>query len=196
MGLHMFMRIEQNSTWIDQGPRAYDNGIMLQMGSLGANAQRSSSLQVKKMKSFGCGRIVHTSLMLEQGLVGGPCAYYCAHGSIVWFVCLDWEYQLPSEGTSIATRTFTVKCGVRGDTGPACNAVGMIDSTLLGVQHLYKKAIYSRTKVTIAVMKEFDYSVLFFLGHMLYLHFFVLFQQCSIKSPDYGPLPQGAPSWC
>ncbi|KAF9619569.1 hypothetical protein IFM89_007396 [Coptis chinensis] len=78
----------------------------------------------------------------------------------------DWEYQLPSEGTSVATRTFTVKCGVRGDTGPACNAVGMIDRTLLGVQHLYKKAIYSRTK------------------------------QCSIKSPDYGPLPQGAPSWC
>ncbi|KAF9626372.1 hypothetical protein IFM89_032788 [Coptis chinensis] len=42
----------------------------------------------------------------------------------------------------------------------------MIDRTLLGVQHLYKKAIYSRTK------------------------------QCSIKSPDYGPLPQGAPSCC
>ncbi|KAF9600556.1 hypothetical protein IFM89_010042 [Coptis chinensis] len=59
---------------------------------------------------------------------------------------LDWEYQLPSEGTFVAIRTFTVKCGVRGDTGPACNAVGMIDHTLLGVQHLYKKAIYSRTK--------------------------------------------------
>ncbi|KAF9621251.1 hypothetical protein IFM89_018336 [Coptis chinensis] len=26
--------------------------------------------------------------------------------------------------------------------------------------------------------------------------FFVLFQQCSIKPPDYGPLPQGAPSCC
>ncbi|KAF9597482.1 hypothetical protein IFM89_018928 [Coptis chinensis] len=66
------------------------------------------------------------------------------HGLFV----LDWEYQLPSESTSIATRTFTVKCGVRGDTGPACNAIGMIDHTLLGVQHLYKKAIYSRTKST------------------------------------------------
>ncbi|KAF9590748.1 hypothetical protein IFM89_038061 [Coptis chinensis] len=37
-------------------------------GSLGANAQQGSSLQVKKMKSFGFCSIVHTSLMLEQGL--------------------------------------------------------------------------------------------------------------------------------
>jgi hypothetical protein len=40
-----------------------------------------------------------------------------------------------------------VKCGVRGDTGPACNAGGMIDRTILGIQHLYRKPIYARTKV-------------------------------------------------
>ncbi|KAL5700970.1 heparan-alpha-glucosaminide N-acetyltransferase [Ranunculus cassubicifolius] len=62
--------------------------------------------------------------------------------------------------------TFTVKCGVRGDTGPACNAVGLIDRALLGIRHLYQKPIYSRT------------------------------MQCSIKSPDYGSLPNNAPSWC
>lgn len=77
----------------------------------------------------------------------------------------DWEYQVPSGSTSAMT-TFTVKCGVRGDTGPACNAVGMIDRTILGIQHLYKRPIYSRTKL------------------------------CSINSPDYGPLPRDAPSWC
>ncbi|KAK2980052.1 hypothetical protein RJ640_000118 [Escallonia rubra] len=64
----------------------------------------------------------------------------------------DWNYQ--------------VKCGLRGDTGPSCNAVGMIDRKILGIQHLYKRPIYSRTK------------------------------QCSINSPDYGPLPPDAPSWC
>jgi len=40
-----------------------------------------------------------------------------------------------------------VKCGVRGDSGPACNAVGMIDRKILGIQHLYERAIYGRSKV-------------------------------------------------
>ncbi|KAF9621975.1 hypothetical protein IFM89_029195, partial [Coptis chinensis] len=44
-------------------------GPYRRQGSLGANAQQGSSLQVKKMKSFGFCRIVHTSLMLEQGLM-------------------------------------------------------------------------------------------------------------------------------
>ncbi|KAI3916904.1 hypothetical protein MKW98_014365 [Papaver atlanticum] len=73
----------------------------------------------------------------------------------------DWEYQSPSENSS-----FSVKCGVRGDTGPACNVVGMIDRKLLGIQHLYKRPTYARTT------------------------------ECSINSPDYGPLPPNAPSWC
>ncbi|KAL5700478.1 heparan-alpha-glucosaminide N-acetyltransferase [Ranunculus cassubicifolius] len=72
----------------------------------------------------------------------------------------DWQFQ------NVSGETFTVKCGVRGDTGPACNAVGMIDRALLGIRHLYKRPIYSRTV------------------------------QCSIKSPDYGSLPNNAPSWC
>ncbi|KAI4340606.1 hypothetical protein MLD38_025425 [Melastoma candidum] len=73
----------------------------------------------------------------------------------------DWHYQLPSQSEKIL-----VKCGVRGDTGPACNAAGLIDRTILGIQHLYKKPVYRRT------------------------------MQCSINSPDYGPLPPYAPSWC
>ncbi|KAL6551261.1 hypothetical protein OROMI_021749 [Orobanche minor] len=53
-----------------------------------------------------------------------------------------------------------VKCGVRGDTGPACNAAGMIDRMILGVNLLYRRPIYARTL------------------------------QCSINSQDYGPFPQ------
>ncbi|KAL6507032.1 hypothetical protein OROHE_022167 [Orobanche hederae] len=41
---------------------------------------------------------------------------------------------------------YMVKCGVRGDTGPACNAAGMIDCMILGVNHLYRKPIYARTQ--------------------------------------------------
>ncbi|KAL0420486.1 UNVERIFIED_CONTAM: Heparan-alpha-glucosaminide N-acetyltransferase, partial [Sesamum latifolium] len=77
----------------------------------------------------------------------------------------DWEYQIPF-GAPPEAKTFMVKCGVHGDTGPACNAAGMIDRMILGVQHLYRRPIYARTK------------------------------QCSINSPDYGPLPPNAPSWC
>lgn len=59
-----------------------------------------------------------------------------------------------------------VKCGVRGDTGPGCNAVGMIDRKIMGIQHLYRRPVYERT------------------------------QECSINSPENGPLPPDAPSWC
>ncbi|RZC75551.1 hypothetical protein C5167_051031 [Papaver somniferum] len=78
----------------------------------------------------------------------------------------DWEYQIPSENSAFSSNTTLVNCGVRGDTGPACNAVGMIDRKLFGIQHLYKKPAYTRTK------------------------------ECSINSPDKGPLPPNAPSWC
>ncbi|KDO44324.1 hypothetical protein CISIN_1g013227mg [Citrus sinensis] len=78
----------------------------------------------------------------------------------------DWQYEFPVETSSSSPWIFNVTCGVRGSTGPACNAVGMIDRKILGIQHLYRKPIYSRTK------------------------------QCSINSPDYGPMPLDAPSWC
>ncbi|KAL6558018.1 hypothetical protein OROMI_018368 [Orobanche minor] len=77
----------------------------------------------------------------------------------------DWAYWIPY-GASSEAKIYMVKCGVRGDTGPACNAAGMIDCMILGVNHLYRKPIYVRTK------------------------------QCSINSPDYGQLPPDAPSWC
>ncbi|XP_008811061.2 heparan-alpha-glucosaminide N-acetyltransferase-like [Phoenix dactylifera] len=76
----------------------------------------------------------------------------------------DWEYEI--SGARSSGKTFSVRCGVKGDTGPACNAVGMIDRKILGIQHLYKRPVYERTK------------------------------QCSINSPDNGPLPPDAPSWC
>ncbi|KAG7533236.1 hypothetical protein ISN45_Aa08g008760 [Arabidopsis thaliana x Arabidopsis arenosa] len=81
----------------------------------------------------------------------------------------DWEYQISTEDQGSTLTTFLnlkVKCGVRGHTGPGCNAVGMLDRMFLGIQHLYRKPVYARTK------------------------------QCSINSPNYGPLPPDAPSWC
>ncbi|KAF0897017.1 hypothetical protein E2562_031317 [Oryza meyeriana var. granulata] len=76
----------------------------------------------------------------------------------------DWEYEITSPDSTV--KHFLVKCGVKGDTGPGCNAVGMIDRSVLGIQHLYTRPVYLKTK------------------------------QCSIDSPRNGPLPIDAPSWC
>ncbi|KAG8064419.1 hypothetical protein GUJ93_ZPchr0004g38661 [Zizania palustris] len=76
----------------------------------------------------------------------------------------DWEYQISVPGSM--EKSFFVKCGVRGDTGPGCNAVGMIDRKILGIQHLYGRPVYARSK------------------------------RCSINSPQNGPLHPDAPSWC
>ncbi|XP_074591348.1 uncharacterized protein LOC141847255 isoform X2 [Curcuma longa] len=61
---------------------------------------------------------------------------------------------------------FYVQCGVRGSFDPPCNAVGLIDRQFLGQSHLYHNPVYKRTK------------------------------ECSVNSPDYGPLPENSPNWC
>ncbi|XP_042398125.1 heparan-alpha-glucosaminide N-acetyltransferase-like [Zingiber officinale] len=61
---------------------------------------------------------------------------------------------------------FYVQCGVRGSFDPPCNVVGLIDRQFLGQSHLYHNPVYKRTK------------------------------ECSVNSPDYGPLPENSPNWC
>ncbi|ONM54307.1 hypothetical protein ZEAMMB73_Zm00001d020125 [Zea mays] len=73
---------------------------------------------------------------------------------------------VPDSAPGSTEKHLFVKCGVRGDTSPGCNAVGMIDRKILGIQHLYGRPVYARSK------------------------------QCSIDSPQNGPLPSDAPSWC
>ncbi|KAL4572162.1 hypothetical protein LXL04_018931 [Taraxacum kok-saghyz] len=79
----------------------------------------------------------------------------------------DWSFQVINQNfSSSVPQTQTVNCGVKGSLEPPCNAVGLIDRLLLGESHLYKRPVYKRT------------------------------QECSINSPDYGPLPPNAPAWC
>ncbi|KAK9164559.1 hypothetical protein Syun_005461 [Stephania yunnanensis] len=40
-----------------------------------------------------------------------------------------------------------VKCGVRGDLGPACNSARMIDRRILGLNHLYRMPAYKNLEV-------------------------------------------------
>nr|GMD68891.1 heparan-alpha-glucosaminide N-acetyltransferase-like [Ipomoea batatas] len=83
----------------------------------------------------------------------------------------DWEFKVDTASNSSAVpqygyTTQTVHCNVRGSLDPPCNAVGFIDRLILGESHLYQRPVYKRTK------------------------------ECSINSPDYGPLPENAPGWC
>lgn len=87
------------------------------------------------------------------------------------------------------------------DTGPACNAVGMIDRKVLGIHHLYARPIYARTKVSLfleLVYVAYLYSLASFLTNswVFSINFPSCLQECSINSPDSGPLPPDAPSWC
>ncbi|AQK92829.1 Heparan-alpha-glucosaminide N-acetyltransferase [Zea mays] len=83
----------------------------------------------------------------------------------------NWEFEIQTSNSTLSIpsnsiETKMIQCGVRGSLGPPCNAVGLVDRVLLGENHLYKNPVYKRTK------------------------------ECSINSPDYGPLPPNAPDWC
>ncbi|KAL7112564.1 hypothetical protein ACP275_04G010000 [Erythranthe tilingii] len=82
----------------------------------------------------------------------------------------NWAFEISSLSTilptSLGANSQTVHCGLRGSLEPPCNAVGLIDRILLGEKHLYKRPVYRRTK------------------------------ECSVNSPDYGPLPPNSPAWC
>ncbi|KAL3717660.1 hypothetical protein ACJRO7_009147 [Eucalyptus globulus] len=79
----------------------------------------------------------------------------------------DWEYQ--AVGMSFSSNQSSLQnvyCKTRGSLEPPCNAVGFVDRYLLGENHLYQCPVYRRSK------------------------------ECSVNSPDYGPLPPNSPGWC
>ncbi|KAL3531985.1 hypothetical protein ACH5RR_005506 [Cinchona calisaya] len=75
----------------------------------------------------------------------------------------DWSFV---EHHSDGSKRYTVKCGMRGHFGPACNAVGYVDRQVWGVNHLYSQPVWSRLKA------------------------------CTYSSPATGPLREDAPTWC
>ncbi|CAI9760662.1 unnamed protein product [Fraxinus pennsylvanica] len=75
----------------------------------------------------------------------------------------DWSFVVHHEHGS---EKYTVKCGMRGHFGPACNAVGYVDRQVWGINHLYSQPVWSRLKA------------------------------CTFSSPDSGPFRKDAPSWC
>ncbi|KAF8013440.1 hypothetical protein BT93_I1326 [Corymbia citriodora subsp. variegata] len=60
----------------------------------------------------------------------------------------DWQFEVTSSSDALldASTLYSVKCSVRGDLGPACNAAGMIDRYVIGNNHLYAKPVYRNLK--------------------------------------------------
>ncbi|GMJ12082.1 hypothetical protein like AT5G27730 [Hibiscus trionum] len=75
----------------------------------------------------------------------------------------DWSFDVKTDDE---TTRYTVKCGMRGHLGPACNAVGYVDREVWGINHLYAYPVWQRLKA------------------------------CTRSSPSAGPLREDAPSWC
>ncbi|KAK8611249.1 hypothetical protein V6N13_131309 [Hibiscus sabdariffa] len=75
----------------------------------------------------------------------------------------DWSFDVMTDDE---TTRYTVKCGMRGHLGPACNAVGYVDREVWGINHLYADPVWQRLKA------------------------------CTHSSPSAGPFREDAPSWC
>ncbi|CAI9097949.1 OLC1v1034475C1 [Oldenlandia corymbosa var. corymbosa] len=75
----------------------------------------------------------------------------------------DWSFVVKQDNS---TERYTVKCGMRGHFGPACNAVGYVDRQVWGINHLYNQPVWARLKA------------------------------CTDSSPAAGPFREDAPSWC
>ncbi|PSS21757.1 Heparan-alpha-glucosaminide N-acetyltransferase [Actinidia chinensis var. chinensis] len=62
----------------------------------------------------------------------------------------DWQFEVSRSMSALppmnSSSVYMVTCSTRGDLGPACNAAGMIDRYVLGVNHLYTKPVYRNLK--------------------------------------------------
>ncbi|XAR59847.1 Heparan-alpha-glucosaminide N-acetyltransferase [Bertholletia excelsa] len=61
----------------------------------------------------------------------------------------DWQFEDLSSTSLLpdnSSLVYMVKCSTRGDLEPACNAAGMIDRYVIGINHLYTKPVYRNLK--------------------------------------------------
>ncbi|XP_038698069.1 heparan-alpha-glucosaminide N-acetyltransferase-like [Tripterygium wilfordii] len=165
-------------------------GILLQGGYSHAPDDLAYGVDMKHIRWFGILQriaVVYMFVALIEALTTklrpavlepGHLSIYTAYkwqwiGGLVAFVVYmittyslyvpDWSFVAYSHDEA---KRYTVKCGMRGHLGPACNAVGYVDREVWGINHLYSDPVWKRLKA------------------------------CTLSSPDSGPLREGAPSWC
>ncbi|KAK6779510.1 hypothetical protein RDI58_021694 [Solanum bulbocastanum] len=95
--------------------------------------------------------------------LGGFVAFVVYMTTIYGLYVPDWNFLEHDGDTS---QRYTVKCGMRGHLGPACNAVGYVDRQVWGINHLYNQPVWARSKA------------------------------CTLSYPETGPFRDDAPTWC
>ncbi|XP_051123742.1 uncharacterized protein LOC127246413 isoform X2 [Andrographis paniculata] len=78
----------------------------------------------------------------------------------------DWQFRVQDKDSADFGKVLTISCNVRGKLDPPCNAVGYVDRTVLGLNHMYQHPAWKRSKA------------------------------CTNSSPHEGPFRNDAPSWC
>ncbi|XP_021722247.1 heparan-alpha-glucosaminide N-acetyltransferase-like isoform X2 [Chenopodium quinoa] len=166
-------------------------GIFLQGGFFHGRKTLTYGVDVEKIRWLGVLQRISIGYLLasvsEIWLVNGlvvdtPFAFmrkYCIQWMVTVLLCIiyiclmyglkvpSWEYEIHRANSALLPSNLqTVQCEVRGSLDPPCNSVGFIDRLLLGENHLYQRPVYQRAK------------------------------ECSVNSPDYGPLPANSPGWC
>lgn len=167
-------------------------GLLLQGGYFHGRGNLTYGLDLTKLRWFGVLQRISIGYFLASMseiwlvnsniLVDSPAAFVRKY-SIQWifsillcsvYLCLlyglyvpNWEFEHSNLLWSGRVSTIqNVHCDMRGSLDPPCNAVGFIDRLILGEDHMYQRPVYRRTK------------------------------ECSVNSPDYGPLPPDSPGWC
>ncbi|PON72431.1 Heparan-alpha-glucosaminide N-acetyltransferase [Trema orientale] len=166
-------------------------GLILQGGYFHGRNHLTYGVDVGKLRWLGVLQRISIGYLLasmseiwlvKNVIVDAPMAFirkYYAQGLFAILLCSvymlllyglyvpNWAFAASHVNTAgYASDTQAVHCEVRGSLDPPCNAVGLIDRIILGENHLYQRPVYRRTK------------------------------ECSVNSPDYGPLPPNSPGWC
>lgn len=136
--LHFLLFCKGSWVWLSQSPtQRFCMAFTCQTGSM------TSHLRTPPWRTFGNEIIIillidYTFNVLYFSLL----VFICSFSYLIQnYVSYYWRYDL------IILFHLKVKCGVRGETHPGCNAVGMIDRSLLGIQHLYTRPVYLKTTV-------------------------------------------------
>ncbi|KAG5626073.1 hypothetical protein H5410_011291 [Solanum commersonii] len=78
----------------------------------------------------------------------------------------DWNFVIQNPDSVDFGKTLIVTRNVRGNLDPPCNAVDYIDRQILGINHMYPRPAWKRSKA------------------------------CTKNSPYEGPFKDNSPSWC
>ncbi|CAJ2629069.1 unnamed protein product [Trifolium pratense] len=167
-------------------------GLLLQGGYFHGRGNLTYGLDLSKIRWFGVLQRISIGYFLASMseiwlvnnniLVDSPAAFVRKY-SIQWifsillgsvYLCLLYGLYVPNWKFGYSNLLWSghvstiqnVHCETRGSLDPPCNAVGFIDRLILGEDHMYQRPVYRRTK------------------------------ECSVNSPDYGPLPPDSPGWC